>query len=389
MSYLIYMSIRIIEMHRILRNTGSLYLHCDPTMSHYLKLVLDAIFGKIGFKSEIVWRRTDNHNAAKRYGPIHDVILFYTKSSTYTWNRVVVREYTTDEIRAKFPHTDSKKRRWAKADLTGAGLRDGVSGTTWHGCNPADIGKGRHWAAPNIRSLPSWIEPPSNWSKLSVVEKLDSLFELDLIHLTNKIPYYKKYHQEGTGPIVQDFMFDICQISNKEYLGYPTQKPLALLERLITASSNPDDIVLDPFCGCATACSAAEKTNRRWIGIDISSKAYDLVRQRLKSEAGLDKFSKGAGEIIHRVDIPSRKGERTTCYKDVLYGRQEGNCAGCCHHFEYRNLEIDHIIPRAKGGPDIDDNIQLLCGSCNRIKGSKLDMAGLKARLKELGWGVC
>ena len=162
-----------------------------------------------------------------------------------------------------------------------------------------------------------------------------------------------------------------------------------VLERIISASSNPNDVVLDPFCGCATACSAAEKLNRKWIGIDVSPKAYELVKERLVREAGLDKFTKGAGEVVHRVDIPSRKGKRTTCYKDVMYGRQEGNCNGCCQHFEYRHLEVDHIIPRDKGGPDIDDNLQLLCGSCNRIKGARLDMAGLKARLKELGLGTC
>ena len=386
MSYLIYMAVRIMEMHRILKKTGSLYLHCDPTASHYLKLGLDAVFGKTGFKSEISWRRTDNHNAARRYGPIHDVIFFYTKSSTYTWNRVVVRDYTKDEIQSKFPQVDSKKRRWAKADLTGAGLREGDSGNAWRGCNPADIGKGRHWAAPNVRSIPFWLNPPSDWGDLTVIEKLDLLYGWNLVHFTEKgVPCYKRYYFAGTGPVVQDFMFDICQIPNAENLGYPTQKPLALLERIIKASSSQGDVVLDPFCGCATACHAAERLNRQWIGIDISEKAAQLIQMRINHDLTVS----GDYDVIHRTDIPQISGMRTKNIKHILYGMQEGKCNGCCGHYDIKNLEVDHIVPRSKGGQDVDENLQLLCGHCNRVKGGKLTMAELKTRLKEMGMATC
>ena len=201
----------------------------------------------------------------------------------------------------------------------------------------------------------------------------------------------KRYAMEDQGTVPSNVWTDVPPLSrmSKERLGYPTQKPLALLERIIAASSNEGDTVLDPFCGCATACSAAEKLDRKWIGIDVSPKAYELVKERLVREAGLDKYTKGAGEVIHRVDVPSRKGRRTACYKDVLYGKQAGNCNGCCHHFEYRHLEMDHVVPKAKGGPDTDENLQLLCGNCNRIKGPGRDMAGLKARLKEMGLSTC
>ena len=155
-----------------------------------------------------------------------------------------------------------------------------------------------------------------------------------------------------------------------ERVGYPTQKPLALLERIIRASSNEGDVVLDPFCGCATACIAAEKLSRRWVGIDISPKAADLVQTRLKKELGL--FYKG----VHRTDVPVRTdlGEvpkyNIDANKRYLFGQQEGLCNGCLSPFPYRNLTIDHVVPRSKGGSDHIANLQLLCGACNSTKGS-------------------
>ena len=206
------------------------------------------------------------------------------------------------------------------------------------------------------------------------------------VHLPKKkggIPGYKIYLDEAKGVPCQNMWTDIGPVKGSEKLGYPTQKPLALLERIITCSSNPGDFVLDPFCGCATACSAAEKLGRKWIGIDISEKAYDLVKLRLKKEAGIERFTTGKGKIIHRTDIPLREGYRTPDIKHRLFGVQEGKCGGCQVRFEFRNMEIDHIIPRADGGRDDDGNLQLLCGSCNRIKGVR-DMAYLRMRLKEM-----
>ena len=176
-----------------------------------------------------------------------------------------------------------------------------------------------------------------------------------------------------------EWRIPIINTSAKERTGYPTQKPIALLARIIKASSNEGDVVLDPFCGCATACIASEKLQRQWVGIDVSPKAAELVRMRMRDEIGL--FYTGA----HRTDIPKRtdlgKLPAPATHKNRLYGEQEGNCNGCRSHFEARNMEVDHIIARAKGGTDHLDNLQLLCGSCNRIKGNR-GMEYLKTKLQ-------
>ncbi len=180
------------------------------------------------------------------------------------------------------------------------------------------------------------------------------------------------------------------QPASKSYLGYPTQKPLALLQRVIKASSNEGDLVLDPFCGCATACVAAEVEGRQWIGIDVSPKAYGLVRSRLKKEVMVGETEQEGdhksmyGSVIHRADIPSdRDGKLSKDIKHVLYGKQEGLCNGCGVHFPFRNMTKDHIVPTARGGPNTDDNLQLLCGACNSMKGAGTQEQ-LLARLQQL-----
>ena len=166
---------------------------------------------------------------------------------------------------------------------------------------------------------------------------------------------------------VQEKQFQQINSRAKERVGYPTQKPLSLLERIIKASSNEGDMVFDPFCGCATTCVAAEKLDRQWVGIDISEKAAELVKERINNELGLLLFNP-----IHRTDIPGdRGGKRSRDIKNVLYGKQEGMCGGCGHWYRIKDFEVDHITPKSKGGPDTDENLQLLCGNCNRIKGDK------------------
>lgn len=278
MAYLTMMTIRLIELHRVLKETGSLYLHCDPTASHYLKIVLDSIFGAENYRNEITWKRTSAHNSAKRWGPIHDVILFYSKTKIFAWNRTFI-QFDAEYITKTYNRHDDKGY-FKTSDLTGAGVRRGDSGQVWRGINPTD--KKRHWAVP--RGILEELLPEQIIASLSTQEKLDVLLENNYIYWPNQkgVPLYKKYLESAEGVPIQDMITDITPAKGNEYLGYPTQKPLALLERIITASSHENAVVLDPFCGCGTAVHAAEKLGRKWIGIDITNLAVSLIEKRLK-----------------------------------------------------------------------------------------------------------
>lgn len=281
MAYLVMMAARLVELHRVLKPTGSLYLHCDPTASHYLKIVLDTIFGSDKCRSEVIWKRTSAHNSAKRWAPVHDVIFFYTKSNEYTWNKLY-ESYDQDYIDRFYRYKDAKGS-YRLSDLTGTGVRTGDSGKEWRGVNPTLVG--RHWAVPNA-ILQSVVGDEVDISELTTQEKLDLLDKYHLIYFPPKgsVPQFKRYFDPNKGNPIQDVISDIDPISAQaaERLGYPTQKPLALLERIINASSNERDVVLDPFCGCGTTIAAAQKLNRRWIGIDITHLAIALQKNRLK-----------------------------------------------------------------------------------------------------------
>jgi site-specific DNA-methyltransferase (adenine-specific) len=264
MAYLAMMAVRLVELHRVLKPTGSLYLHCDPTASHYLKLVLDAVFGPQNYLNEVIWKRTSAHSSSKRYGPVHDVILFYAKSPAYVWQETF-QPYDESYLKAFYTHVDDDGRRWRRSDLTGAGIRHGETGKDWRGINITS--KGRHWA---------W--PPSE------LEKMDAAGRLHWPAKAGGMPMLKRYLDEQPGMPAQDVISDIPPMHNlsDERLGYPTQKPRALLERIIAASSNPGDVVLDPFCGCGTAVDAAQKLGRQWIGIDVTHLAIGLIEKRLR-----------------------------------------------------------------------------------------------------------
>ena len=223
----------------------------------------------------------------------------------------------------------------------------------------------------------------------TIQDKLDALDRCGLmVHSESYLPEIKTYLASTKGVAATDLVTDIPMASGSERTGYPTQKPLALLERVIKASSNEGDMILDPFCGCATACVAAEKLGRKWVGIDLSPKAVELVQERLRKAPPL-----GIGSLFHnrlvtvRGDIPRRTDiEAPVNYRKlahVIYGEQEGYCAGCRGHFEFRGLEVDHVIPRSRGGTDHRENLQMLCSHCNRIKGDR-PQEYLMARLKEM-----
>ncbi len=281
MAYLTMMANRLLEIHRVLKPTGSIYLHCDPTASHYLKVVLDGVFGPERFLNEVIWKRTSAHSSAKRYGPVHDVLLFYAKGNDYTWN-AQYKPHDAEYLETFFDQEDPDGRRWKRTDLTGAGIRHGETGRPWHGIDIT--AKGRHWA----------YRP----------DELDRLDKAGRIHWPKKtegMPRLKQYPEELPGVPLQDVFSDIRPMHNlsEERLGFPTQKPLVLLERIIQASSNDGDLVLDPFCGCGTAVHAAQKLNRKWIGIDITHLAVSLIEKRMKKafpylEAVVPKSKKAA-----------------------------------------------------------------------------------------------
>ncbi len=269
MAYLVMMAARLVELHRVLKPAGSLYLHCDPTASHYLKIVLDTIFGPENFVNEIVWKRTSAHSSAQKYGPVHDAILFYSKSSSFVW-RQQYQPFDDEYVASHYRSTDENGRNYTLSDLTAAGTRKGSSGMPWRGFDPA--AKGNHWKY--------------------TIERLDELDAAGKIYWPKKVggwPRYIRYLDEVKGVPAQDVWVDIDPINAQaqERLGYPTQKPLALLERIIQASSNEGDVVLDPFCGCGTAVAAAHKLNRRWIGIDVTHLSISLMKYRLKDMFGL------------------------------------------------------------------------------------------------------
>jgi DNA modification methylase len=280
MAYLAMMAPRLVELRRVLKETGSIYLHCDPTASHYLKILMDSIFGPQFFRSEIIWKRTSAHNSAKRWGPVHDVVLFFAKSEQSIWNRVF-EDYKEEYLNRFYRHED-EGGRYRLGDLTGAGTRKGESGLPWQGVDPTKAG--RHWAVPGPE------DKPENWSELSVQQRLDYLETEGAIQWPKSggIPRFKRYLRRDRGTSIQDVINDIGPISShaKERLGYPTQKPEALLERIIKATSNEGDLVLDPFCGCGTTVQVAQRLNRRWIGIDITHLAIGLIKKRLSDTFG-------------------------------------------------------------------------------------------------------
>ena len=311
-SYLSMMAQRLKEMHRLLKPAGSLYLHCDPTASHYLKLLMDAVFGKQCFRNEIVWFYRRWPTKSKSFQRMHDSILYYAKNPNghHTFNLLF-------EPSSARTLSDYKGKR-----LTTVQTEEGT-----------------------------WVKRQTSGDSEGV--PLRDVWEIKRVHTRSH-----------------------------ERVGYPTQKPLALLTRIIQASSNDGDMVLDPFAGCATACVAAERHGRQWLGIDISGKAAELVQVRIRKEINLlHNF-----QPIHRTDQPYRtdlgKLPPPSAHKDLLYGKQSGQCGGCMVMFHNRNLTMDHIVPQTKGGTDHVENLWLLCGACNSSKGTKSQAEFMKERVK-------
>jgi len=281
MAYLVMMAPRLLELHRVLKPTGSLYLHCDPVASHYLKIMLDVVFGPLSFRNEITWRRSDTHNDARRqFADISDSILFYAKRSPYTFNVQYggLAEKTLRNWYLWLELPDGSTRRMTKEERETQVIPAGA-----RRFNTGDMSSPS--PRPNLMYDYKGYKPhPNGWRvSLEKMRALDSKGLLLFPSDRNGRIMLKRYLDEQPGAVIGDIWADISQLrgADAERMGYPTQKPLAVLERIISASSNPGDLVLDPFCGCGTAVVAAEKLGRRWIGIDITFIAVRLIMDRL------------------------------------------------------------------------------------------------------------
>jgi len=382
-AYMCFMAVRLMEMKRILKSTGSIYLHCDPTASHYLKACMDAIFGWRNFRNEIVWKRKqEKHNLARKALPkTHDNIFWYVKSDSATYN-TQWEPYDEAYKREHYKHSDNRGNYATFPCTNEAG-----------GNKPYEFrGITRAWR----------FEP----------RRMQELWDADMLtQATTGSPFrYKKYEHDAKGVKADSLWLNFHSPRGaKERTGYPTQKPVALLERIIKASSNEGDMVLDPFCGCATTCVAAEQLDRQWVGIDIWEKAHEVVLNRLNREVGL------FGDVTFTEQFPERtdNGESASpgfqvqerrinqqfpheclTHKQIvaeLIEAQSGGderviCAGCGRRLEKEFMELDHIQPRKDGGVNDISNRILLCRPCNGYKRHKLTLSGLRDRNSKERW---
>ena len=428
-AFLCWLGVRLMEMHRVLRDDGSIYLHCDPTASPYIKALIDGIFDGENFLSEIIWKRHNAHSDTKQgrrqHGHIHDSILFYKKGRSWIWNPVYTdydRDYVEDFY--KFIE-DGTGRRFQKGDLTAAKL-GGDTSYEWRIKRPT----GEEWTAD---LTDEWKEPKGNWEYKGVppyrgrywgfsYENMCQMSEEGrLIYARTGMPRYKRYLDEMPGVTLQDMWYDIKPAPKSERTGYPTQKPIALYERIIKASSNQGDVVLDPFAGCVTTPIAAERLGRQWVGIDIWDGAYQTVLTRLEQE-GLavkdadpkqlhlmtfgdvhyltsppertDDDEVAAPNFRLKVQRPVEPWQRIThrgMVNILAQAQSDMNgviCGGCGRVLEREFMELDHITPKADRGENHILNRILLCRPCNGRKRDNLTLSGLIRENKkvDVGW---
>ncbi|MCL4764748.1 MAG: site-specific DNA-methyltransferase [Hyphomicrobiaceae bacterium] len=342
MAYLTHMAVRLVELHRVLKPTGSIYLHCDPTASHYLKVLMDAVFGADKYLTEIIWKRSSAHNDAKQgrsqHGRIHDTIFFYAKSASWTWNWQFT-PYDQGYIDSFYRHIEEGTgRRYRLGDLTGPGGAE--KGNPMYDV----MGVRRYW----------------RYSQ----EKMAQLISQGRVVQTRPgaVPAYKRYLDEMPGVPIQDIWTDVAPIGAQaqERLGYPTQKPVALLERILSASSNPGDVVLDPFCGCGTTIHAAEKLGRQWIGIDITHLAISLIEKRIKDAFpgigftvhGAPKDLEGARDLSNRDKYQFQWWAVSLVDAVPFGGKKKGADGGIDGHIFFRSgaKTVEKAIVSVKGG---------------------------------------
>ena len=384
-AFLCFMGVRLIEMYRVLKSTGSLYLHLDDTASAWVKCLLDAIFEKGNFQNAITWQRTTAHSDSVRYGRNTDTLMFYSKSNNWTWNKQY-RPYDEKYIKSHYRYRTASGRRYRTDNLTATSLTGGGYEYEWNGVT-------RIWRRPR--------------------ESMEQLHAEGRIRYTrNGVAEYIRFLDEMPGVPLQAIWSDINALNSqaKERTGHPTQKPLALYERIIKASSNPGEIVLDPFCGCATTPVAAERLDRQWVGIDIWDGAYQQVIDRMEKETDKSlRWREHVDGVLYETDPPirtddggeavpfiqvtekyaepqGRRMSRADMYEYLLaqYGQK---CQGCDRFFDDpRYLQLDHNTPRSDGGLNHITNRVLLCGPCNLAKSNIYTLSGLRRLNKKNGW---
>jgi len=382
LAYLVYMAERLLQMRVVLRPAGSIYLHCDPTASHYMKALMDAVFGHQNFRNEIIWKRTSAHSSAKRFGPVHDVILFYSMGSKYKWNPVY-QDYDEAYVEDHY-HWEDERGHHRRGDLTGPGVREGESGHAWRGIDPTS--RGRHWAVP--RKFPGGEDLPAG-----VHAALDALDNMGRIFWPSKAggaPRFKGYLEDMPGMVLQDVITDIRPVSarSREWLRYRTQKPVPLLERIIRASSDEGDLILDPFCGCGTTIEAAHQLGRRWVGVDIAIHAIKRItatrlHERLKltsgthfSIEGVPRNREGAKDLWTRDKYQFQKWAVEQVDGFVTTKRTaDGGIDGRLYYALPGATSLDSLAIEVKGGRNVSiQDVRSLRGVLERDEAA---MAGL------------
>ncbi len=349
-AFLCFMGVRLIEMRRVLKDTGTIYLHCDATASHYLKALMDAVFGYRNLIQEIIWAygsASGGRAAGSKPVKSHETLLCYAKAyGKHTYNKTYT-PYSEKYVKERFNHTDGEGRKYQTRKRSGG------------------------------RISRQYLDESPGVPLSSVWQDIRQLYA-----------YHWKKRKE-------------------EEMGYPTQKPLALYERIISASSNEGDMVLDPFCGCATTPVAAERLGRQWVGMDLWDGAYEIVRRRMEDNRQLLAnpnapiiYTEEAperddgGEDAPEFDLPLRKRRVVEAWqrlshaemRDILYDAQQGVCGGCGRELEKEFMELDHILPRADGGSNDITNRIMLCSPCNRKKSHRLTLSGLVDQNRKDKW---
>ena len=388
-AFLCYMGVRLMEMHRVLKPTGSLWLHCDDTASAYLTMLLDAIFGRRNRRGVITWERTvGGGNDSKNFGRISDTLLYYAKQDgEHTWNKQ----------HGPLSKTTADKYSLDDNDGRGKYFLDNVGWPKTTGGYEYDLGMGEKMPSAGYRMT---RETAEQW-----------LADGSLVVRPGRTPRRKRYLSDSRGVALGNVWrsdeITVINSQSRERTGYPTQKPIDLYKRIIAASSNPDDMVLDPFCGCATTLIAAEQLSRQWIGIDLWDDALDVVRTRVEEECQ----NLFGGSIVYSESPPERtddkaiaapplktkrKGARRTPEPgpvlpreemiELLLERQEGKCAGCDRRYADKRIwQIDHLNPRSAGGVNHDSNRCLLCPPCNGIKSDTMTLPALRNHNRKNG----